>query len=149
MKKSTRFTWKTLIQGKTTGTENFTMRKTKYNHGTIEPDLAWECAETTISAQYIDVYSLLKLPKLLCLSLSFSLFHFSFFSHLASEYFLLHSHYCVYPQMFSDSRLLLNSFFTLHTLTPKTHPLISLSLMIYICFPPISHYFTCSELSHI
>ena len=44
---------KPLFQGKTTGTEYFTMREEKYNHGMIEPDLVWACTETTISAERI------------------------------------------------------------------------------------------------
>jgi hypothetical protein len=35
------------------GTKFHYERKTKYNHGMIEPDLVWACAETTISAESI------------------------------------------------------------------------------------------------
>ena len=51
--KNTRFTWKTLISGKNHGNRKFHYEQLRNTIRTIKPDLVWECAETTISAERI------------------------------------------------------------------------------------------------
>ena len=112
----------------------------------IEPDLVWACTETTISAerikpQHVDIYPPLKLPKLLCflsIPLCFTLLSSS---HLASELYHSHSHYCVFPSVILCVTLLLQHFsFLYFTLAP-------FSLNIIIPFSLGFTIYTLSDLS--
>ena len=137
--KNTRFTWKTLISGKNHGNRKFHYEQLRNTIRTIKPDLVWECAETTISADRIQT---LAHRRLFLLSFpSFSVFHSLFLFWFSLLFFslsfwvriLLHSHYCVENSVVLRVTHTYNSFFPSYIYTARPVGIYILGRFYFIC----------------